>query len=288
MARLDRMLLFRLATSPRFENAARSLAPAEALAWRRARRYVGENEDDAVRRALELADAGVGASLDLFGEQVTDPDDAARVVDRYVSLAGRLAELPSHVWLAVDLSHIGLDLDVRGCRASLERIAAALPPGRRIQVGAEDSARTDRVFDVVLPLADAGAPVGATLQANLRRSDRDAERLAESGVHIRLVKGAYVEPAPVAHPFGDETDLAFIELAHRLAGAPLALATHDPVLRDALLRALPDAECELLLGVREDDAERLAQQGRTVRVYVPFGENWFRYWMRRVAESRGA
>jgi proline dehydrogenase len=170
----------------------------------------------------------------------------------------------------------------------LERIVAALPDGRRIQVGAEDAARTDRTHDVLLPLARTGAPLGATVQANLRRSDRDADRLAEAGLHIRLVKGAYVEPPEVARPFGDETDLAFVDLAHRLAGAPLALATHDRPLRTALLHAIPSAECELLLGVRNEDADALAADGRTVRLYIPYGEAWFRYWMRRVAESRGA
>lgn len=84
--------------------------------------------------------------------------------------------------------------------------------------------------------------------------------------------------------------MAYVRLAHRLAesGVRLALATHDRPLRESLLRALPDAEFELLLGVRNQDAEELARRGRTVRLYVPFGEGWFRYWMRRVAESRGA
>ena len=143
---------------------------------------------------------------------------------------------------------------------------------------------------MILPLADGGAPLGATLQANLRRSHEDAERLAGAGLHVRLVKGAYVEASDVARPYGEETDLAYIRLAHRLAesGEPLALATHDRPLREALLRGLPDAECELLLGVRSEDAEQLARDGHTVRLYVPFGEGWFRYWMRRLAESRGA
>lgn len=143
---------------------------------------------------------------------------------------------------------------------------------------------------MILPLAGEGAPLGATLQANLRRSDDDAERLAEAGLHVRLVKGAYVERPDVARPYGEETDVAYVRLAHRLAGlgVRLALATHDRPLREALLRALPEAESEVLLGVRNDDAKELARDGRAVRVYVPFGEGWFRYWMRRLAESRGA
>lgn len=280
-------MLLRLATSARYERAVRSVA--EAQAWRAASRYVaGTSDDDALGRAADLSRRGIGSSLDLFGELVTDPAVARATTARYEALARRIAELPEHIWLAIDLSHIGLDIDTALCRELLERIVAALPDGRCIQVGAEDAARTDRTHDVLLPLARAGAPLGATLQANLRRSDRDADRLAEAGLHIRLVKGAYVEPPEVARPFGEETDLAFVDLAHRLAGTPLALATHDRPLRTALLHAIPSAECELLLGVRNEDADALAADGRAIRLYIPYGEAWFRYWMRRVAESRGA
>lgn len=290
-ARLDRIVLFRLATSEVFERATRSVPGGEARAWRSASRYVaGTREDDALRAARALAERRIGASLDLFGEQVSDPRVADVVATRYEALARKLADLPPSVWLSIDLSHIGLDVDTARCRSLLERIAGALPDGRRIQVGAEDAARADRVLGVVLPLAREAVPVGVTVQANLRRSDQDAERLVEAGVHVRLVKGAYVEPPAIARPYGEETDLSFVSLAHRLAdaGVPFALATHDRPLREALLRALPDAECELLLGVRTEDAERLAADGRTVRLYVPFGDRWFRYWMRRLAESRGA
>jgi proline dehydrogenase len=290
-ARLDRVILFRLATSYWFERVVRSVQYAEAHAWRAASRYVaGTTEDSAVRCARELGERGIGTSLDLFGEQVNDPGLARSTADDYQRLAHRLSELPEQVWLSIDLSHIGLDIDIALCRSLLERIAEALPENRLIQVGAEDAARTDRIFEVILPLARDGARLGATLQANLRRSEQDVERLAEVGLHVRLVKGAYVEAPAVAHPYGEETDLAFVQLAHRLAGTglPLALATHDRALREALLRALPHAECELLLGVRGEDAERLAREGRTVRLYVPFGQDWFRYWMRRVAESRSA
>jgi len=131
--------------------------------------------------------------------------------------------------------------------------------------------------------------VAATLQANLRRSPRDGLMLAEAVVPIRLVKGAYVEPPAVAHAWGDETDIAFAELAHELhrAGAEVSLATHDPVLREALLPAMPGVGVEMLLGVRPDDQAALAARGVPVRVYVPYGDGWFRYAMRRLAESRG-
>ncbi len=109
-------------------------------------------------------------------------------------------------------------------------------------------------------------------------------------MRIRLVKGAYVESPAVAYPFGEPTDLAFVKLAHDLhrAGATVWLATHDPVLREALLPAMPGAGVEMLLGVRPDDQVELAARGIPIRVYMPYGPHWFRYAMRRVAESRGA
>ena len=163
--------------------------------------------------------------------------------------------------------------------------------GRRIQVGAEDSTRTDAVLASVLDVAGRGLAdrLGATVQANLHRSPADADQLVAAGVQIRLVKGAYVEPTG-AYPHGEPTGIAFVRLAHRLAaaGADFSLATHDGVLREALLAALGPRPVEQLFGVRPDVPAELVARGVPVRVYVPFGENWFRYWMRRVAESRGA
>jgi proline dehydrogenase len=131
--------------------------------------------------------------------------------------------------------------------------------------------------------------VGATVQANLLRSPDDADTLAEAGVHIRLVKGAYVEAAG-AHPYGEATDVAYLQLAHRLAaaGATWSMATHDGCLREAVHLALGAVPVEQLLGVRADVLDLLHERGIATRLYVPYGPDWFRYWLRRVAESRGA
>lgn len=291
MGRPSRRVLFALATSARFEALVRGAPGGETLAWRRARRYVaGAELDEALDVLRPLAARGVGVSVDLFGEAVTDTEEARRVAAAYERLAAAVAPLQD-AWLSLDLSHLALDVDRRLARALLERIAAALPPGRRIEIGAEDAARTDGVLDVVLEAAFARAPLVATVQANLRRSPDDARRLADAGVPIRLVKGAYLEPAAVAHPHGEATDLAYLRLARELraAGARTALATHDRVLREALLPGLPRRdELQLLLGVHPHDADSLAAAGHRVRLYAPFGPGWFRYWMRRLAESRGA
>ena len=281
-----RRTLFALATSERFERTVRATPGAEALAYRLASRYVaGRTTEGALDTARRLAAQGVLSSIDYFGENVFDPVEADRATAEFVALAGRVgAEAPAGTYLSLDLSHVALD-DRR-----LARIAAALPAGARLQIGAEQAARTDRILDAVFAVARAGGAVAATIQANLRRSLADGHRLAEAGIPIRLVKGAYVEDPADTYPWGDPTDIAFANLAHELhhAGAELSLATHDPVLREALLPALPGVTVEMLLGVRQYDLPSLVGRGIPVRLYVPFGERWFRYWMRRVAESRGA
>jgi len=288
-----RATLFRLATSARFERAVRAVPLGERRARAAASRYVaGTTLDDAWQVTNRLHDNGIGASVDLFGEQVTDAATAERVAACYVRLAGELAYNPAGVWLSIDLSHLGLDIAPQRCAEHLTAIAAALPPGRRIQTGAEDLARGDAVLGCVLAVARAGqaARLGATVQANLHRSTGDLDRLVDAGVHIRLVKGAYVEPASRAHRYGEPTDVAYLRLAHRLAevGAEFSLATHDGVLREALLAALGPRPVEQLLGVRPEVLDDLVPRGIPVRVYVPYGADWFRYWMRRVAESRGS
>lgn len=282
-----------LATNSALERVVRTLPGGEQVAWRAAARYVaGKNADAAFATARRLHAEGVGSSIDLFGELVQDVGVAERTHDDYMSLAGRLAELPEDVWLSIDLSHLGLDVDPTGCADRLTAIARRMPGGRRLQVGAEDHGRADAVLECVRHAAAAGVAdrLGATVQANLRRATDDLDTLAEMGVYIRLVKGAYVESHEVALPYGEATDVAYLQLAHRAAevGADFALATHDAVLREALLAALGPRPVEQLLGVRSDTLDELVARGVPVRVYVPYGHDWFRYFMRRLAESRGA
>jgi proline dehydrogenase len=282
---LRRRARFVLATSPTFERAVRAVPGLEARAWRSARRYVaGATAQDAIDVARRLARVGLGASIDLFGER-TPPDRAPAVAAAYEQLCAALATAtePS-TWLSLDLSHIAFD------GALLDRIAAALPPGRRLQIGAEEAAHAERALELTLAAARRGRAVELTLQANLRRAPGDVEQLAAAGVPVRLVKGAYVESPADALPWGSAVDDAYRALARQLtaAGADVALATHDAKLRAPLLRELPRARCELLLGILPDDAVALAATGRDTRVYVPFGPDWLRFLLRRRAESQGA
>lgn len=286
----DRALLFRLATSRRFEQTVRTVPGGEARAWRAASRYVaGRSQAEALTTAADLFGQGHGVSLDLFGELVADPAEADRVRDDYLALAAALP--PGDVWLSVDLSHLAVDVDPAGAADRLAAIATALAPGRRVQVGAEDAGRTDDVLGCLLDVAGRGLAhrLGGTVQANLQRSPDDLEALVAAQVHVRLVKGAYLE-ATGAHPHGEPTDLAYLRLGARLAGSgvPWSMATHDGRLREALHLLAGPVPVEQLLGVRTDVLGELRGRSVPTRVYVPYGPAWFRYWMRRLAESRGA
>lgn len=288
---LHRRARFALATSSRFERTVEAVPLLQAGARRRAGRYLAAvDEQAALRVAGELAAAGFAVHLDRFGELVAGRAEARAVGDAYVALAARLTELPNDVHLALDPSNLGLDVDPPLFGEQLDRIAAAAPAGRTITVGAEDAARTDPALEQVLAAAARGVPVTMTLQAALRRSPQDAERLAAAGVPVRLVKGAYVESSALAHPYGPATDAAYATLAAQLvaAGAHLRLGTHDPVLHQRLLAEGGVAGVEMLLGVRGPDAVALRQRGIAVGLYVPYGQRWFRYLMRRRAEAVGA
>lgn len=289
---VDREILFRLATSPQLERVVRATPLGEQLAWQAASAYVaGTTTEAALDAARQFLERGAGTSIDHFGELVDDTDVAGQVTAAYLELADQVNTMPADVWLSVDLSHLGLDVDPLGCADRLAAIAIRLSAGRRIQVGAEDHSRAAAVLTCVEIVAGRGLAdrLGATAQANFRRTPEDLDRLVAAGVHIRLVKGAYVEPGERAFPYGEPTDIAYLRLAHKLAaaGAEFALATHDGVLREALLAALGPRPVEHLLGVRPDVLDDLIARGIPVRVYIPFGDNWFRYWMRRLAESRG-
>ena len=286
---LSRRILFALATSDRFERTVRGVPGGTWAAWRVADPYVaGETTEDALTQARELARLNLSASLDLFGERVTDPTVADAVAEAYRRLADRLAEAPPGTWLSVDLSHLGLIGDANAVRRRLASIAERLPDGARLQVGAEEAAVADAVLGAVHSVPEPHR-LTATIQANLRRSPEDVPRLAEAGIGVRLVKGAYLEAPGEALPFGEATDLAYLRLAEQLGelDADVQLATHDGLLREACRRVLPRAPVEMLLGVRGAEARALAAAGVPVRLYVPFGPQWFRYGMRRLAEARG-
>lgn len=266
-------------------------AALEDRAFRGAARYLGGRDlEEALATLARLHFDGFKTGVDYFGEQRTEPAAVEAVTDEYVRLNRALARLDAAVNVWVDLTNVGLDISAKFCRRQVERIVECLPADSRLQVRAHDASRVDRILGLVTDLAAQGAPVMATLQANLRQAPRHAERLIGAGVPILLVKGAHLESAADAYPWGEETDVAFLQLAHQLhaGGAEFAIGTHDPVMREAVTAAFPAVGVEMLLGVRPTDARDLLRRGRSVRLYVPYGEDWLRYVLRRVGESRGA
>ena len=288
---MGRRAAYRLATSARLERVATGSGFTRRLAFRHARRYVaGLDEDAALTVVRSLRAEGLDASVDLSARTSTTRWSPTRSSSA-TSPSPRGSPTPPGSYLSLDCSHLGLVADARACGARVERIARGLPPAMRLQLGAEQSERADAIQETALRAVAAGLPVMLTVQANLRRSPADVERLAAAGVPIRLVKGAYVEDPGHALPWGGETDAAFVALAGRLAelAADHSLATHDQAILARLPSqpGVPAPPVECLLGVRSDAARRLATQGRPVRIYVPYGARWFRYAARRAAESIG-
>ena len=191
MTRFGRRVLYGLATNSQFEALAVSNQLTTDVAYRAARRYVaGRTLDEAMGTVHRLVGAGLGVSLDMFGEGLDDPSAASGVIDEYRAAAIAIEAAGGDVYLEVVPSHLGLDFGVDVCRRHIEAIVEALPSGARLEVSAEESRRTPHIVELALGLARSGAPLVVTLQANLKRSTTDADRLVEAGVPIRLVKGS--------------------------------------------------------------------------------------------------
>jgi proline dehydrogenase len=286
--RMIRSILYRSASSNWLSTVVLRNGTTRRIARRAADRYLGgETLEEALATVDRLHAEGLRASIDYFGEAVTDPASVERVVNEYRRLNQALAsfEPPVNVW--ADLSNLGLDISDALCRDAAQTIVEALPRGAFLQVRAHDSDRMERILRITLALAAEDSPVMLTLAANLRRSDEDVRRLIDAGVPVLLVKGASLEPPRFARCWGEETDLAYLRFALELheAGAQFAIGTHDPILREAVLAAVGDVPVEMLLGVRDQDASQLARAGRHVRVYVPYGSDWLRYWLRRLGAA---
>src|SRR3954468_23087091 len=225
---LGRNVLLRAAASLRRGRGVKRGPGGEPAAWRSASRYVASRSRSGALATVEmLLERGHGVSVDLFGERVSDSAVADAVLEEYLALVAALPPPPADVWLSVDLSHLAVGVSAAAAAARLAGHAGPLPAGRRVQVGAEEAALADVVHACVVAVAARGLAdrLGATVQANLMRSPADADALADAGVHVRLVKGAYVE-ATGAHPYGEPTDIAFLGLGFRLAerGAAWSMA----------------------------------------------------------------
>lgn len=272
----------------------REAAIRHPLLRRAALRFVaGEHLTDAMAAIRRLNSAGLTATLDFLGEGVGTAARAEASGDAYVRIVDALRESGVDSNLSLKLTQLGLDVDPALCRRILRRILDRAGE-MFVRIDMESSRYTEptlRLFEEVW--AAGSRNVGVVIQSYLRRSAEDVERLLTLGARVRLVKGAYAEPATVAFPHKRDVDENFALLAERLLnrGTYPAIATHDASLIAGVLRvvsahaiAAEKFEFQMLYGVRRDLQVRLRRQGFRVRVYVPFGEEWYPYFMRRLAE----
>jgi proline dehydrogenase len=261
------------------------------------RRFVaGETIDDALRVTRELTAEGLQVSLDHLGEDTLDAATAQAAVDAYRSLAGRLADegLAATTEMSVKLSAVGQALDESMALDNARLIcAAARDAGSSVTIDMEDHTTTDSTLRFVGLLREDFPSTGAVLQASLHRTEDDCRFLGVPGSRVRLCKGAYLEPSSLAWQRPDDIRAAYVRsLGTLIAGGALPMAaTHDPRLVGAAGRLVSEIggpgfkhEYQMLYGIRPDEQRRLVAAGETVRVYVPFGVQWYGYLMRRMAE----
>jgi proline dehydrogenase len=288
---LRRAILW-MSTQPRIWRFVRQNRLARSFA---SRFVAGETQESAVEAALALGARGITTSLDVLGESVTEPAAAEAAATDYIRLLDRLAAAGVEPNVSVKPTQLGLDLDPALCERNLRRITErAGAVGGFVRLDMESSAYTQRTLDLHQRLAAGdGTRVGVVIQSALRRSAADVEQLIAGSVRVRLCKGAYLEPPDIAFPDKADVDAQYARLMERLleAGRYPGIATHDETL---IRRAQQFAraggigperfEFQMLYGVRRDLQSRLRAEGWNLRVYVPFGTQWYPYLMRRLAE----
>lgn len=267
------------------------------LARKFASRFVaGETVDSAVEAARELNRRQVSATLDLLGESITRESEAAQARDAYLLMLDRIGEAGVDANVSLKLTQMGFDISEAACLANMTAILERARARQSfVRLDMESSAYTQRTLDFFYQrLYPAFGPhVGVVIQSCLRRSAGDVERLIEARARVRLCKGAYLEPAEVAYPDKTDVDRQYVALMEQLMlrGNYPGLATHDAAII-AHARTFAKAqridparfEFQMLYGVRRDLQQQLRAAGYNVRVYVPFGTQWYPYLMRRLAE----
>jgi proline dehydrogenase len=255
----------------------------------------GEDVDHAIEAIRAINGEGASASVDYLGENVTDLEQAKAAAGVYLATLDLIATEGLSSGISVKLTQLGLDVDGSHAYELIEGIVARAAEIRTaVTLDMEDHRYTERTVETAVRLAGSypGA-VGVAIQACLHRAPADLERLIEAEVQVRLCKGAYLEPRAIAHRRRSEVDSAFASLANRLITSPsyAMIATHDERLIDHVLRqaartkrAPGTYEFQMLYGVRRELQRKLIAEGYRVRIYVPFGSQWYPYLTRRIAE----
>jgi proline dehydrogenase len=270
------------------------------VARRAARRFVaGETIEDAIATIRELSALGITATLDHLGENVETAEDATRATEDYLKALEAVSAGGVQSHISIKLTALGLDLGDELCRANVVRILEkAREIGTLVTIDMESTDYTDRTLALFRDLRRTYNNVGIVIQSYLYRSEADIAALCKEGAHVRLCKGAYKEPPVHAFPKKADVDASYARLmkmllspearAHRTFGA---IATHDVKMIEATRRYAQEQlvprdefEFQMLNGIRRDLQKQLAAEGYGMRVYVPYGTEWYPYFMRRLAE----
>jgi proline dehydrogenase len=278
----------------------RDRATRTAFVRRSVSRFMpGEQIDDAIRAATELKPQGITTILTKLGENLTGTDEAEQVTQHYLEVLDRIAASGLDAQISVKPTQLGLDLDRALCERNLDRlIARAEERNNFVWIDMESSPYVEPTLALYRRTRARTARVGIALQAYLYRTAQDVESLVPLGAAIRIVKGAYLEPADVAFPRKADVDANYYKLCVRLLaadarmpGAVLHIATHDVALADRLAAYIAQQnvpvsayEFAMLYGIQRGQQRRLAREGRRLRVLISYGEYWFPWYMRRLAE----
>jgi proline dehydrogenase len=259
------------------------------------RRFVaGETLEEALQVARACNDAGMHATLDYLGENVSTTDDAQKARDAYLEIFDRIAQERLHANVSCKLTQLGLDISPEFCEGLLLSIAErAAAYDSFLRIDMEGSLYTQRTVDLVKRVRAQTPTVGTVIQSYLYRSESDVNDLLSVGCRIRLCKGAYKESVEVAYPRKADVDGNYIRLMRLLlaSGFYHGIATHDPRMIAVTIRwaaekqiSKDDFEFQMLYGIRTDLQRQLVRDGYRLRIYIPYGRDWFPYVMRRLAE----
>jgi proline dehydrogenase len=286
-----RSTLLKLSESPGFARWVTSNTATRSMA----RRFVaGETLDEAIAASRKCNDAGMLVSLDYLGENVSTTADAQRARDAYLEVFDRIDREKLYANVSCKLTQLGLDLSAEFCEGLvLSVVERAAAYENFLRVDMEGSVYTQRTVELVKRIRARNPAIGTVIQAYLYRSESDIQDLLAYGCRVRLCKGAYKESAEVAFERKRDVDANFVRLMQMLlpSGFYHAVATHDPHMIGETIRwaaakqiSKDDFEFQMLYGIRTDLQRRLVKGGYRVRVYIPYGRDWFPYFMRRLAE----
>jgi proline dehydrogenase len=278
----------------------RSIAESSSIGRRVSSRFVaGTGVEDALRATQSVNKSGPSVSIDNLGENVTNAEEAKESADLYHQLLDEISARQLTANVSLKLTHMGLDVDENLAREQVTALvakAAAMTPRNFVRIDMEGSPYTQRTLDFVHELhrvpGNEGC-VGAVIQSYMRRSESDVEKLLAERIRIRLCKGAYKEPEDIAFQKKSEVDASYVKLMKVLikSGVYHGLATHDEnIINQAKAFATSERisrdafEFQMLYGIRRDLQQRLVNDGWRIRVYIPFGTEWYPYFMRRLAE----